>query len=91
MSFFRTFIHKDIQQELFDRIDASNYNQNNENVLSPVNKKAIQGEYLKTCWARAAVVIGTKGDEKVKVLNSLYDYEKKKEKINLHLLKSQNS
>jgi hypothetical protein len=78
MSFFRTFIHKDIQQELFDRIDASNYNQNTENVLSPINKKAIQGEYLKTCWARAAVVIGTEGNEQVKVLNSLYDYENKK-------------
>ena len=32
MKLNRTFkIHKDIQQELFDRIDASNDNQNTEN------------------------------------------------------------
>jgi len=79
MSFFRTFIHKETQEELFNRIEASNYNQNTENVLSPVNQKAIQGEYLRSCWARAAVVIGTEGNEQVKVLNSLYDYEKKQE------------
>ena len=78
MSFFRTFIHKETQEELFNRIEASNYNQNTENVLSPVNQKAIQGEYLRSCWARAAVVIGTEGNEQVKVLNSLYDYENKK-------------
>ena len=78
MSFFRTFIHKETQEELFNRIEASNYNQNTENVLSPVNQKAIQGEYLRSCWARAAVVIGDEGTEQVKVLNSLYDYENKK-------------
>jgi hypothetical protein len=78
MSFFRTFIHKETQEELFNRIEASNYNQNTENVLSPVNQKSIQGEYLRSCWARAAVVIGDEGTEQVKVLNSLYDYENKK-------------
>ena len=79
MSFFRTFIHKETQEELFNRIDASNYNRNAEDILSPKNQKAIQGEYLRSCWARAAVVIGDEGTEQVRVLNSLYDYEKKKE------------
>jgi hypothetical protein len=79
MSFFRTFIHKETQEELFNRIDASNYNQNAEDILSPKNQKAIQGEYLRSCWARAAVVIGDEGTEQVRVLNSLYDYENKQE------------
>ena len=57
MSFFRTHINSNIQEELFNRIDSINFEKKVEGTLEPVNKN-IESGFVKSCWARASVVLG---------------------------------
>ena len=66
MSFFRTPIDEKIQKELFKRVDSINFNNLNKNALEPV-KNSVEHQFVKSCWARAAVVLA---DGKPKFLNS---------------------
>jgi len=56
MSFFRTHINKTIQEELFNRIDSINFEKKVEGALDPV--ESIDNGFIKSCWARASVVLG---------------------------------
>ncbi len=60
MSFFRTYIDDEIQDELFRRISSINFNSKADsklNILNPVGE-SIQHQFIKSCWARASVVLG---------------------------------
>ena len=69
MSFFRNFIDKPIQQELFNRIDSLNFNNSTQGLLDSV-KTSVQHQFVKTCWARASVVLGEDDGNKVVSLNT---------------------
>ena len=61
MSFFRTHIKPEIQQELFNREKSINFNYDSpENSLDSISD-SIQHQFVKSCYARASVVLG-KGD-----------------------------
>jgi len=72
MSFFRTYIDKEIQEELFNRIDSLNFQKSPEGILNSV-QSSVQHQFVKSCWARASVVLG-KGE--VESLNSNLDENK---------------
>ena len=57
MSFFRTPIDPIVQKELFRRIQGVNkqYVSGELDSKSDLNN-ALENEYFKTCWARAAVI-----------------------------------
>jgi hypothetical protein len=60
MSFFRTYIDDEIQDELFRRISSINFNSKADsklNILNPVGE-SIQHQFIKSCWARASIVLG---------------------------------
>ena len=73
MSFFRTPMDPEVQQELFRRIDGLNktepYTLNGKDVSDILGPKseALENEYFKTCWARAITI---DGDGKEYYLNS---------------------
>ena len=69
MSFFRTYIDKEIQEELFNRIDSLNFQKSPEGILDSV-QSSVQHQFVKSCWARTSVVLG-KGE--VISLNSNLD------------------
>ena len=69
MSFFRTYIDEPIQKELFNRIDSINFQKSPEGLLDPV-QSSIQHQFVKSCWARASIVLGKKDGNKVVSLNS---------------------
>ena len=77
MSFFRTPIDEKIQKELFKRVDSINFNQKTEGALDPV-KQNIEHQFIKSCWARAAVVLS---DGKPVFLNSNLANVNKKGKL----------
>jgi hypothetical protein len=61
MSFFRTHIKPEIQQELFNREKSINFNYDSpENSLDSISD-SVQHQFVKSCYARASVVLG-KGD-----------------------------
>jgi len=68
MSFFRTYIDDEIQDELFRRISSINFGAGS-NILNPVDK-SVKHQFIKSCWARASIVLG---DGKVVSLNSNLD------------------
>ena len=73
MSFFRTYIEPNIQEELFNREKSINFNYDSpQNTLSPIND-SIQHQFVKACWARASVVLS---GGNVVSLNSLLDEDK---------------
>ena len=65
MSFFRTPMDPEVQQELFRRIDGLNkaepYTLNGKDVSDILGPKseALENEYFKTCWARVITIDGT--------------------------------
>ena len=70
MSFFRTYIDPKIQQELFNREKSINFDYDSpQNTLSPIND-SVQHQFVKSCWARASVVLGNNDGNKVVSLNS---------------------
>ena len=70
MSFFRTYIEPKIQEELFNREKSINFNYDSpQNTLSPIND-SIQHQFVKSCWARASVVLS---GGNVVSLNTLLD------------------
>ena len=77
MSFFRTHINSNIQEELFNRIDSINFEKKVEGTLEPVNKN-IESGFVKSCWARASVVLGEDDGNKVVSLNSNLDENNKR-------------
>lgn len=68
MSFFRTYIDDEIQDELFRRISSINFGAGS-NILNPVDS-SVKHQFIKSCWARASIVLG---DGKVISLNSNLD------------------
>lgn len=61
MSFFRTFIDRPIQEELFSRIDAINFNKSPQGPFESIQSSvlsSVQHQFVKSCWARASVVLG---------------------------------
>ena len=60
MSFFRTYIDKEIQEELFNRIDSLNFKKSPEGILNSV-QSSVQHQFVKSCWARTSVVL-SKGE-----------------------------
>jgi len=69
MSFFRTYIDKEIQEELFNRIDSLNFRKSPQGLLDSV-QSSVQHQFVKSCWARTSVVL-SKGE--VISLNSNLD------------------
>ena len=81
MSFFRTPIDPEVQQELFRRIDGLNkatpYDLDGKLVSDMLGEKseALENEYFKSCWAR---VVTIDGNGKEYYLNSQLGEEGKK-------------
>ena len=76
MSFFRTYIDEPIQKELFNRIDSINFQKSPQGLLDSVQSK-VQHQFVKSCWARASVVLGEDDGNKVVSLNSNLDENNK--------------
>ena len=57
MSFFRTYIDEPIQKELYNRIDSLNFQKSPQGLLDSV-QSSVQHQFVKSCWARASVVLG---------------------------------
>ena len=89
MSFFRTHINKEIQKELFNRINSLNFKNSPQGALDPV-QSAVQHQFVKSCWARASVVLGD--GKNVVSLNSNLDKDKKpiNEPLNIDSSKDNN-